>query len=135
MSTYTRIDAAGALQHLGYRPGLDFDASARDGAIYVLWHREDSPTDEQVAAVSAADAARAFIAPVTRRQMLTALHRAGLLTTIKAAVAASGDPELQIAFDESQEFQRNNPFLATMAAALGKTPAEVDAIFALARTL
>jgi hypothetical protein len=82
-----------------------------------------------------AAAARAAIQPVTRRQMLTALHRAGLLATIKGAVAASGDVELQIAFDESQEFQRNNPFLATMAVALGKTDAEVDAIFALAATL
>jgi hypothetical protein len=80
-------------------------------------------------------ATRAAIQPVTRRQMLTALHRAGLLATIKAAVAASGDIEMQIAFDESQEFQRSNPFLATMAAALGKTDAEVDAIFALAATL
>jgi len=84
---------------------------------------------------AAAAAARAAIAPVTRRQMLTALHRAGLLATIKGAVAASGDVELQIAFDESQEFQRNNPFLASMAAVLGKTDAEVDAIFALAATL
>jgi hypothetical protein len=67
--------------------------------------------------------------------MLTALHRSGLLATIKGAVAASGDVELQIAFDESQEFQRDNPFLATMAAALGKTDAEVDAIFSLAATL
>lgn len=80
-------------------------------------------------------AARAAILPVTRRQMLTALHRVGLLATINAAVAASGDVELQIAFDESQEFQRNNPFLASMAAALGKTDAEIDAVFALAATL
>ena len=80
-------------------------------------------------------AARAGIKPVTRRQMLTALHRVGLLATIKGAVAASGDIELQIAFDESQEFQRNNPFLASMAAALGKTDAEIDAVFALAATL
>ena len=79
--------------------------------------------------------ARKQIKPVTRRQMLTALHRAGLLDTIKAAVAASGDVELQIAYDESQEFQRDNPFLATMAQALGKTDAEVDAIFALAASL
>lgn len=79
--------------------------------------------------------ARGKIPPVTRRQMLTALHRAGLLATIKAAVASSGDIELQIAFDESQEFQRDNAFLAAMAAALGKTDAEVDAIFALAASL
>lgn len=73
--------------------------------------------------------------PVTRRQMLTALHRTGLLPIIKSAVAASDDVELQIAFDESQEFQRGNAFLAAMATALGKTDAEVDGIFALARTL
>lgn len=91
-------------------------------------------TQDEIDAATIA-AARAAIKPVTRRQMLTALHRAGLLATIKGAVAASGDIELQIAFDESQEFQRSNPFLATMAQALGKTDAEVDAIFALAATL
>ena len=101
---------------------LDFEGSSR------------LATQAEIDAATAA-AARAAILPVTRRQMLTALHRAGLLATIKGAVAASGDIELQIAFDESQEFQRDNPFLASMAAALGKTDAEVDAIFALAATL
>lgn len=101
---------------------LDFDGFSR------------LATAEEVQAATVA-AARAAIMPVTRRQMLTALHRVGLLATIKSAVAASGDIELQIAFDESQEFQRNNPFLASMAAALGKTDAEIDAVFALAATL
>ena len=101
---------------------LDFEGSSR------------LATQAEIDAATAA-AARAAILPVTRRQMLTALHRAGLLATIKGAVAASGDIELQIAFDESQEFQRDNPFLASMAQALGKTDAEVDAIFALAATL
>lgn len=75
------------------------------------------------------------IAPVSRRQMLTALHRAGLLATIKAAVSASDDIEMQLAFDESQEFQRDNAFLQSMALALGKSEVEVDAIFALAAGL
>ena len=101
---------------------LDFEGSSR------------LATQAEVDAATVA-AARAAIKPVTRRQMLTALHRVGLLATIKAAVAASGDIELQIAFDESQEFQRNNPFLVSMAAALGKTDAEIDAVFALAATL
>ena len=101
---------------------LDFDGSSR------------LATQAEIDAAAIA-AARAAIKPVTRRQMLTALHRVGLLATIKSAVAASGDIELQIAFDESQEFQRNNPFLASMAAALGKTDAEIDAVFALAATL
>lgn len=107
-----------------------------DGKSYFVTvdgvEREATP---QEIATAEATAARAAIKPVTRRQMLTALHRAGLLATIKGAVAASGDVELQIAFDESQEFQRDNPFLAAMSQALGKTDAEVDAIFALAASL
>ena len=91
-------------------------------------------TADEIAAADTADK-RASIPSVTRRQMLTALHRAGMLETIKGAVTASGDVELQIAFDESLEFERNNPFLATMAAALGKSDAEVDGIFALAASI
>jgi len=131
-----------ALQYLF--PGIDLsrDVLIEDdgkGPRIAKWLRaEKQPTDAELLAAepaALAAAARAAIKPVTRRQMLTALHRAGLLATIKGAVAASGDVELQIAFDESQEFQRNNPFLASMAQALGKTDAEVDAIFALAATL
>lgn len=73
--------------------------------------------------------------PVTRRQMLTALHRAGLLESIRAAVDGSGDVELQIAFNEALDFERTNPMLIAMAQSLGKTDAEIDAIFALAETL
>lgn len=75
------------------------------------------------------------VVSVTRRQMLTALHRAGMLETIRAAVAASGDVELQIAFDEALDFERTNPMLVGMAHQMGKTDAEIDAIFALAETL
>jgi hypothetical protein len=74
-------------------------------------------------------------AQVTRRQMLTALHRVGLLTSIQAAIDASGDFELRLAFDEALEFERGNPMLASMAAALGKTEADLDAIFILAATI
>ncbi len=125
-------------------PGIDFESQCvlvdeGNGAFIAAWGRpEPQPTLAEIEAAAPAAAvwwARKQIAPVTRRQMLTALHRSGLLATIKGAVAASGDVELQIAFDESQEFQRDNPCLATMAAALGKTDAEVDAIFSLAATL
>lgn len=120
--------------------GLDCDIEKINGVVRIVnWRRaEKQPTMEVLIAAepaALAAAARAAIKPVTRRQMLTALHRAGLLATIKGAVAASGDIELQIAFDESQEFQRDNPFLASMAQALGKSDAEVDAIFALAASL
>lgn len=132
------MDISGPISYLF--PGISFLTECRiqDGAI-IHWNRpEQQPTPEQIEAARPAAQAwweRQQIKPVTRRQMLTALHRAGLLATIKAAVAQSGDVELQIAFDESQEFQRDNVFLQTMAAALGKSDAEVDAIFALAATL
>jgi len=80
-------------------------------------------------------AQRAAIPSVTRKQMLIALHRVGLLGPIKAAVAASGNIELQIAFDEALNFERSDAFLASMQAAMGKTDAEVDAIFALAASI
>lgn len=73
--------------------------------------------------------------PVTRRQMFTALHRMGLLPSIKLAVSTSKDMELQIAFDEAQEFQVGNVFITSMAQSLGKTLSDVDAIFALARRI
>mgnify|MGYP003527222709 CR=1 FL=1 len=109
------------------------------GPRIIQWNRpEPQPTQAEIeAAYPAALAAskRAAIPSVTRRQMLTALHRVGLLATIKTAVASSADMELQIAFDESQEFQRDNAFLGAMATALGKTDAEIDAIFALAASI
>lgn len=134
-----RSDAPDILRHLGFVLDVDFVAYGTKDGAEIRWQSPlPQPTEAEIEAAAPAAlaaAARASIKPVTRRQMLTALHRVGLLATIKGAVAASGDIELQIAFDESQEFQRNNPFLASMAAALGKTDAEIDAVFALAATL
>lgn len=135
-----RVDANIVLASMGHTLDVDYLLHHESNtSVRLEWlSQAPQPTEAEIEAAAPAAlaaAARAAIKPVTRRQMLTALHRAGLLETIQAAVAASGDIELQIAFDESQEFQRNNPFLATMAAALGKTDAEVDAIFALAATL
>jgi hypothetical protein len=123
------------LQHLGFVLDRDFVADF-DGIRWLS--SQPQPTPEEIEAAAPAAAvwwARRQIRPVTRRQMLTALHRAGLKATIDAAVAASGDIELQIAYAESQEFQRDNPFLAQMAQALDKTDEEIDAIFALAATI
>lgn len=72
---------------------------------------------------------------VTRRQFKLALLSVGLLDDIETAIAASGDRALQITYVEAQSFDRNNPFVAAMATALGKTSAEIDALFATAATL
>jgi len=125
-------------------PGINFESDcivedAGSGPYIAVWNRpEPQPTPAEIEAAypaAQAAAARAAIKPVSRRQMLTALHRVGLLDTIKAAVAGSGDVEMQIAFDEALEFERGNAFIATMAAVLGKTDAEIDDIFALAASI
>ena len=83
-------------------------------------------------AESVGDAYAVPVNVVTRRQMLIALHRTGMLDAIKAAVAASTDVELQLSFAEAAEFERSNAALRAVAAALGKTDAEIDAVFSLA---
>lgn len=120
-----------AAQYLAALPGVTLVRS--DGNEHTLVLTDGTtraPTEVELVLAN-----RAAIRPVTRRQMLTALHRSGLLTQIDAAVAASGDIEVQIAYKESQEFQRANPFLAQMAAALGFTDEQIDDVFALAATL
>lgn len=121
-------------------PMIDYEVhNGVDGLYIARWNRpEPQPTQAEIdAAYPAALAAaqRAAIPAVTRKQMLIALHRVGLLDPIKAAVKASGDIELQIAFDEALTFERNDPFLAAMQGAMGKSDAEVDGIFALAASI
>ncbi|MEY2688978.1 MAG: hypothetical protein RL375_3176 [Pseudomonadota bacterium] len=72
---------------------------------------------------------------VTRRQMLTALHRLGWLDSIRAAIAASPDVELQIAFNEAQDFEREHPAINQLATAFGNTQDQIDDLFILASSL
>lgn len=124
-------------------PGADFENEIiiQDegiGPYIAAWNRpEPQPTQVEIdyaypAALAAAQ--RASIPSVSIRQMHTALHRVGLLAPIKAYIAASGDIELEIAF-ASPTFERSNALIDTMAQAMGKTDADVDAIFALAASI
>ncbi len=74
-------------------------------------------------------------ASVTRRQFKLALLAIDLLDSVEAVIAASNDRSLQINWAEALDFERNNQFVAQMAAALGKTDAEIDALFINAKTL
>jgi hypothetical protein len=71
----------------------------------------------------------------TRRQVKLALLQIGLLDTVEAAVAASGDRHMQISYADALEFDRNDPFVVSLGQALGKTDEEMDAVWSLARTL
>lgn len=65
---------------------------------------------------------------VSRFQARAALHNAGLLTAVEAAVAAA-DPFTQIAWADATEFRRDSPTIAALAVALGMTGAQLDDLF------
>ena len=66
-------------------------------------------------------------------QAKAALAAAGLLDTANAAVAATGaNSQTSIAWQYATEFHRDSPNIAAVAAALGLTSAQVDALFVAA---
>jgi hypothetical protein len=66
---------------------------------------------------------------VSRFQARAALHLAGLLPSVEAAIAASGNVVAQLAWADAVAFERTSPTIAAMAAALGLSAAEVDDLF------
>jgi hypothetical protein len=83
--------------------------------------------------IAAFEARQAVPKVVTKPWAKVALLRAGLLDTVEAYVAAqTGDAgrELQIWWADATEFERANPKLNAVAAALGLSDAQVDDLFA-----
>ncbi|MBJ7543270.1 hypothetical protein [Rhodomicrobium udaipurense] len=72
-------------------------------------------------------------ASVTPLQIVRALRQAGLKGAFDAALAV--DAEAKEDFNLAREIERDDPLVASIATALGKTSAEVDDIFRLAATL
>lgn len=75
---------------------------------------------------------------VTMRQARLALHAAGLLAGVEAAIAALPEPtktQAQIEWEYSNEVQRNNGIVAQLSPALGLTEAQLDALFVSAAAI
>lgn len=70
---------------------------------------------------------------VSRAQFILALLQLDLLDDVESAIAQA-DRATQINYSERLEFERGHPLIETMAAVLGKTDAEIDALFVLAAT-
>ncbi len=66
---------------------------------------------------------------VSRFQARAALHNAGLLPAVEAAIAASGDALAQIAWADAASFERSSPTVAAIAAGLGVTDSQIDDLF------
>lgn len=79
--------------------------------------------------------ARNDIEPVSAAQFRLALLdvKIGLLDEVEAFVAQASR-EIKLNWEYRQEFDRNHPLVIGSALALGKTPEEMDAVFALAKT-
>lgn len=65
---------------------------------------------------------------VSRFQAQAALYQAGLLEQAEAAVLAAG-PLAKLAWDNAQEFRRTSPTINGLAAALGLSSEQIDALF------
>lgn len=75
---------------------------------------------------------------VTMRQARLALHSAGLLTAVDAAIAAMAEPEktaTQITWEYAQTVDRGFGMVPTLAAALGMTETQIDDLFIAAAQL
>lgn len=72
--------------------------------------------------------------PVTPRQIRLALSQIGIRQEIEDWVKAQ-DISVQDSWQYATEVTRDNPLVLASCAALGKTDADLDAVFALARTL
>ncbi|PIK74807.1 hypothetical protein [Methylobacterium frigidaeris] len=65
---------------------------------------------------------------VSSAQAKIQLARAGLLPAVKSAVAAAGT-EVEIWFSDARTWQRGNPYVAALGAALGLSAGEIDDLF------
>lgn len=74
------------------------------------------------------------IVVVSPRQIRHALNLTGDRAAVEAAVAA-GDQALQDWWEYATDFRRDHPEVIAMGIALAKTPADLDALFDLARSL
>lgn len=70
---------------------------------------------------------------VTAFQAKAALLHADYLDNVEALMASPETPRIvKLAWADALHFERNSPTVAAMAAALGLTDAEIDALFSFA---
>jgi hypothetical protein len=71
---------------------------------------------------------------VSPRQIRQALTRAGLRTSVEAAVAAGGQ-DTKDWYEFATQFERSSPIVAALGAALSVTPLQLDDLWTLAGSL
>lgn len=123
-------DARGAVVAI-LRPAdgasIPFDDGNADYRAYLDWVAEGNEAEPVPAPPPAVPES------VTASQIIRALDKLGLLEAVKAAVNKAGGLTLEL-WNRAPFFARKDPLIAGVAAAIGKTDAEVDALFILAAT-
>lgn len=82
--------------------------------------------------------AQVAVLTVTRRQALRALHDAGLLDDVEAAINGLPEPQktqARIDWNSAQDFRRDFPLLVQLAGAIGLTSEQIDSLFVAAAAI
>lgn len=111
-----------------------------DGRVCGFRSNSGMPTEADAAADIANPAPDPIAAPqsVTRRQLKEQLIRMDRIHEVEATVSAIPGVEGRIArnwWAEAVEFRRDHPLVGQLGAALGLSPAEIDAAFLAAAQL
>lgn len=110
-----------------------------DGAINGLFEQHQEGVAEEYIGEDAAEVLAflskpAAVVSVSARQFRLMLRRSGLLDQVKAWVAQQ-DGETQDAFEYSGTFVKDSAMMMAGFAAMGSSPAEIDAFFQAAAAL
>ena len=126
MTTYRLTQSASILRSDG--ASIPADPANTDYAQYLQWLLEGNTP------LPADPVPPAPIASISPRQIRQALTRAGLRTAVEAAVAA-GDQDLRDWYEFSTAFERVNPQVAAMGAALDVSAESLDDLWVLGASL
>lgn len=119
--------------------GSAIDIEVNHPSLGWIWTTATADDPETSALFAAAQAgAQPYVttpAPVPdslpRLAFMVALHEAGKLDEVRAAIAAA-DPLTQLKFAEAVEFPRADPMIDQLGALVGLTPAAIDALYVAA---
>jgi len=121
------------LKHLGFKPGIDFNCQDDGEGPYIAeWLSETpQPAFEDILAAAEATPVPDSVTPNAARK---AINAAGLRQAVEAAVAAASQ-DVKDDWEYAPVIRRNSPTVLALAAALGLSEAQLDALFISAAEL